>query len=175
MKSPSAEKMFISWIFLKSLFGFKVAIKMVLDFILEKLHQKIQLNKVLILSDSQSSIGILTLGWDPTQHKITAKDKLTKMDLIKRRGIDIDILSFFLYILPGARFRALSAGVHCTLPVLCLGQDFWGIPVSPYLNFWGTFANSGGHTNSIWFLPVKLKTVFRKFLFIFIYIWARCR
>ena len=24
-------------------------------------------------------------------------------------------LSFFLYILPGARFRALSAGVHCTL------------------------------------------------------------
>ena len=24
-------------------------------------------------------------------------------------------LSFFLYILPGARFRALSTGVHCTL------------------------------------------------------------
>ena len=27
------------------------------------------------------------------------------------------LLSFFLYILPGARFRALSAGVHCTLRV----------------------------------------------------------
>ena len=26
-------------------------------------------------------------------------------------------LSFFLYILPGARFRALSTGVHCTLQV----------------------------------------------------------
>ena len=51
---------------------------MVLDFILEKMHQKIQLNKVLILSE-------------PTQHKITAKDILTKMELIKRRGIDIDI------------------------------------------------------------------------------------
>ena len=38
--------------------------------------------------------------------------------------------------------------------------------MSPYLNFRGTFANSGGHTNSICFLPVKLKTVFRKFLFI---------
>ena len=25
--------------------------------------------------------------------------------------------SFFLYILPGARFRALSAGVHCTIRV----------------------------------------------------------
>ena len=39
--------------------------------------------------------------------------------------------------------------------------------MSPYLNFRGSFANSGGHTNSISFLPVKLKTVFRKFLFIF--------
>ena len=28
-----------------------------------------------------------------------------------------ETLSFFLYILPGARFRALSAGVHCTLRV----------------------------------------------------------
>ena len=47
------------------LLGELVAVKMVLDFILEKLHQKIQLNKVLILSDSQSSIVISTLGWDP--------------------------------------------------------------------------------------------------------------
>ena len=30
---------------------------------------------------------------------------------------DCSSLSFFLYILPGARFRALSAGVHCTLRV----------------------------------------------------------
>ena len=26
-------------------------------------------------------------------------------------------VSFSIYILPGARFRALSAGVHCTLRV----------------------------------------------------------
>ena len=32
------------------------------------------------------------------------------------RGHDF-FLSFFLYILPGARFRALSAGVHCTLRI----------------------------------------------------------
>ena len=38
--------------------------------------------------------------------------------------------------------------------------------MSPYLNFRGTFANSGGHSNSFCFLPVKLETVFRKFLFI---------
>ena len=36
-----------------------------------------------------------------------------------------------------------------TSSVLCLGQDFWGTLVSPYLNFRGTFANSGGHTKSI--------------------------
>ena len=48
--------------------------------------------------------------------------------------------------------------------VLCLGQDFWGTPLSPYMNFGGTFANSGGHTKSIRFLPVKLNAVFRKYL-----------
>ena len=44
-----------------SLLGEMIAIKMVLDIILEKLHQKSKLNKVLILSDSQSSVGLLTL------------------------------------------------------------------------------------------------------------------
>ena len=39
------------------LFGEMIAIKMVLDFILKKLHQKRKLNKVVILSDSQSSVG----------------------------------------------------------------------------------------------------------------------
>ena len=43
-------------------------------------------------------------------------------------------------------------------PVLCLGQDLWGTHVSLYLNFRGTFTNSGGHTNSFKFLPVKLSS-----------------
>ena len=53
-----------------------------------------------------------------------------------------------------------------SIAVLRLGQDFWGAPVS-YLNFRGTFANSGGHTKSLQFLPVKLNTVFCQFQFIF--------
>ena len=40
--------------------------------------------------------------------------------------------------------------------VLCLGQDFWGTQVSLYLNFRGTFTNSGGQTKSCNFLPAKL-------------------
>ena len=65
------------------LLGEVIAIKMVLDFILEKLHQKRKLNKVLILSDSQSSVGILAPGWGATQHKSTAKEVIFKLDLIK--------------------------------------------------------------------------------------------
>ena len=40
----------------------------------------------------------------------------------------------------------------------CLGQDFWGTQVSLYLNFRGTFTNSGGHTKSLKFLPAKLNS-----------------
>ena len=42
------------------------------------------------------------------------------------------------------------------LAVLCLGQDFLGTQVSLYLNFRGTFTNSGGHTKSFNFLPVEI-------------------
>ena len=73
------------------LLGEMIAIKMVLDFILEKLQQKRKLNKVLILSDSQFSVGLLTLGWDATQHKSIAKEVISKLDLIKGKGIDVDI------------------------------------------------------------------------------------
>ena len=73
------------------LLGEMIAIKMVFDFILEKLHQKVKFRKVLILSDSQSSVGLLTLGWEPTQHKTTSKDILTELEQIKRKGIEVDI------------------------------------------------------------------------------------
>ena len=43
-----------------------------------------------------------------------------------------------------------------TPSVLCLGPDFWGTQVSLNLNFRGTFTNSGRHTKSFKFLPVKL-------------------
>ena len=58
---------------------------------MEKLHQKVKFRKVLILSDSQSSVGLLTLGWEPTQHKTTSKDILTELEQIKRKGIEVDI------------------------------------------------------------------------------------
>ena len=54
--------------------------------------------------------------------------------------------------------------------VLCLGQDFWGTQLSVYLNFRGTFTNSGGHTKFFKFLPFKLKSypeIYVHFLFKF--------
>ena len=53
--------------------------------------------------------------------------------------LDVYLLIFQNWLLDGGLYTA----------VLCLGQDFWGTPVSPYLNYRGTFAISGGHTNSI--------------------------
>ena len=73
------------------LLGEMIAIKMVLDFILEKLYQKKEIKDVLILSDSQSSVGLLTLGWEPTQHKTTSKDILTELKQIQSKGVQVDI------------------------------------------------------------------------------------
>ena len=42
--------------------------------------------------------------------------------------------------------------------VLCLGQDFWGTQVSLYLNFRGTFTNSGAHTKSFKILHVNMNS-----------------
>ena len=44
--------------------------------------------------------------------------------------------------------------------MLCLGQEFWGTPVSPYLNFRGTFANSEGHTKFHLIFTCKIENSF---------------
>ena len=49
-------------------------------------------------------------------------------------------------------FRIIGSDLMLSDSVLCLGQDFWGTQVSLYLNFRGTFTNSGGHTK---FSPVN--------------------
>ena len=68
------------------LLGEMIAIKMVLDFILEKLHQKVTF-KLLIPTDSQSSVGLLTLnrlGANTTQKHIKRYPNRTKTYQKKR-------------------------------------------------------------------------------------------
>ena len=38
-----------------------------------------------------TSVGRLTLGWGATQYKSTTKDVISKLDLIKGKGIDVEI------------------------------------------------------------------------------------
>ena len=36
-------------------------------------------------------VGLLTPGWEPTQHKNTIKDTLKQLEQVKRKGIEIEI------------------------------------------------------------------------------------
>ena len=54
--------------------------------------------------------------------------------------------------------KKMKDSSNVKLAVLCIGQDFWGTQVSLHLTFRGTFTNSGGHTKSFKFLPVKLNS-----------------
>ena len=55
------------------------------------------------------------------------------------------------------RFITVICKGNIDCAVLCLGQDFWGTQESLYLNFRGTFTNSGD-IKSFKFLPVKLNS-----------------
>ena len=50
------------------LLGELVAVLITIDYVAEEIN-KIDSSEVLIFSDSQSAIGILQLGWQPTHHK----------------------------------------------------------------------------------------------------------
>ena len=52
------------------LLGELVAILITIDYVAEE-SSKLDSSEVHIFSDSQSAIGILQLGWQPTQHKHT--------------------------------------------------------------------------------------------------------
>ena len=74
------------------LLGELVAILMTLNHLLNEVHNNSsQFSNIHIFSDSQSAIGILQLGWKPTQHKHTiAEIKQTIQDL-KNKNISVHI------------------------------------------------------------------------------------
>ena len=65
------------------LLGALVEILMALEFAQSE-HRKRQIHGIIIFSDSQSAVGILTLGWTATSHKKAVEDiKLLISDLEK--------------------------------------------------------------------------------------------
>ena len=72
------------------LLGELVAILITIDHVAEEIH-KTDSSEVHIFSDSQSAIGILKLGWQPTQHKQTVAEIRQKISRLEQKNIKVDI------------------------------------------------------------------------------------
>ena len=72
------------------LLGELVAIEIALNFIQSEMKKK-TIKGVKIFCDSQSAIGILTLGWKPTSYQGTIKQTKRIIEQIEQEGVKIDI------------------------------------------------------------------------------------
>ncbi|XP_045210684.2 ribonuclease H-like [Mercenaria mercenaria] len=72
------------------LVGEMVAIKLTLKTILEEC-KRLQINKLKILSDSQSAIGIVNLGWENKTHKFLSSEILQLWKDLEMAGVDIHL------------------------------------------------------------------------------------
>lgn len=72
------------------LLGELVAIHIALEFTLNEIKKR-QVSGITIFSDSQSAIGILTLGWTATSHKHSVRDIKMSMIELQQNNINVDI------------------------------------------------------------------------------------
>ena len=72
------------------LLGELVAILITIDYVAEE-SSKMDSSEVHIFSDSQSAIGILQLGWQPTQHKHTVAEIRQKIKQLEQKDTKVDI------------------------------------------------------------------------------------
>ena len=72
------------------LLGELIAIKIALESIKLEM-EKLLVKKVMLFSDSQSAVGILTLGWENKSHTSVVFEIKQIMDILKRQNVEIDI------------------------------------------------------------------------------------
>ena len=72
------------------LLGELVAILITIDYVAEE-SSKMDKSEVHIFSDSQSAIGVLQLGWQPTHHKQTVAEIRQKIKRLEQKDIKVDI------------------------------------------------------------------------------------
>ena len=72
------------------LLGELVAILITIDYVAKEIN-KTDSFEVHIFSDSQSAIGILKLGWQPTQHKQMVAEIRQKISRLEKKNIKLDI------------------------------------------------------------------------------------
>ena len=70
--------------------GELVAILITIDHVAEEIN-KTDSSEVHIFSNSQSAIGILKLGWQPTQHKQTVAEIRQKISRFEQKNIKVDL------------------------------------------------------------------------------------
>ena len=73
------------------LLGELVAIHMTLDYLNTEIQKSQSIPDIHIFSDSQSAIGILELGWQPTQHKHTVAEIKQLIQHLEKRNTTVHI------------------------------------------------------------------------------------
>ena len=73
------------------LLGELIAIKIAFESIKLEM-EKLLVRKVMLFSDSQSAVGILTLGWENKSHTSVVFEIKQIMDILNRQNVEIDIL-----------------------------------------------------------------------------------
>ena len=72
------------------LLGELVAILLTIDYVTEEINRT-NFTDIHIFSDSQSAIGILKLGWQPTHHKQTVAEIRQKIERLEHNNITVNI------------------------------------------------------------------------------------
>ena len=72
------------------LLGKLVAIHMTLDYLSTEIRKSQSISDIHIFSDSQSAIGILELGWQPTRHKHTVAEIKQQIQHLEKRNTTVN-------------------------------------------------------------------------------------
>ena len=53
--------------------------------------ERLPIQKIMLFSDSQSAVGILTLGWENKSHKAVILEIKQTMDILKSQNVSIEL------------------------------------------------------------------------------------
>ena len=53
--------------------------------------ERLPIQKIMLFSDSQSAVGILTLGWENKSHKAVILEIKQTMDILKSQNVNIEL------------------------------------------------------------------------------------
>ena len=69
-----------------------MAIKIALDNIKLEMERKDIIKKIMLFSDSQSAVGILTLGWENKLHTSAIFEIKQAMEILKSQNVTVELI-----------------------------------------------------------------------------------